>query len=415
MKLLKKTNSTYLLISGSAFIIAGAVTYFVLSYLFKEQLDEKLMSNIEYSKSTIARDGILPDYFPFIETREVQGQSERSYEKKDTLIFDAVEEGNIDFRQISLVCSINGKMYFIAGRNELFENSDLLMTIVFVISSVFILLLISLYIINKRLFLNIWKPFYHTLDELKEFSYDKPGFRLSSVSRIDEFAELNQTLKKLTSKAISDYQSLKRFTEDASHEIQTPLAIIQLKLEALLQYPGLNREMAEIINSAYGSTLRISKLTQTLLLLTKIDNNQFPEKQRVNLSELIEEKIRLFEDHINGKALILHKSIESECFLETNIFLTESMIMNLLGNAFKYCSEKGVVSVSLKSDQLIMSNTGAPLSVPPSKLFERFYKENMSSETPGLGLSIVKKICEVNNWQVEYVVNHEIHIITIRF
>lgn len=123
--------------------------------------------------------------------------------------------------------SINGKKYFIAVRDTLLEEDDLLEAIALVTGSVFILLLISLYFINRKLSLNIWQPFYKTLDELKEFSHDRPGFRLSSMSQLDEFKELNNTLEKLTQKVISDYQSLKRFTEDASHEIQTPLAVIQ--------------------------------------------------------------------------------------------------------------------------------------------------------------------------------------------
>ena len=133
----------------------------------------------------------------------------------------------------------------------------------------------------------------------------------------------DQLNEKLTQKVISDYQSLKRFTEDASHEIQTPLAVIQSKLETLMQYPDLKKDQTELINSAYVYALRISKLTQTLLLLTKIANYQFPEKRAVNLSGLLEETVKLFEDHIIGKSLILKKEIKPESVLETNFFLAE--------------------------------------------------------------------------------------------
>jgi hypothetical protein len=192
MRLLEKTNRTYLLISGTAFIIAGVVIYFVLSFIFKDQLNEKLMSDIESVIKTIERNDILPNYYPFIEVRELPAQSVRSYETVDTLIFDATEKENIPFRQISLVNSINGKKYFIAARDTLLEKSDLLATIVIVIGSVFILLLISLYFFNRNLSFNIWQPFYKTLDDLKKFSYDKPGFKLSFVSQLDEFTELLQ-------------------------------------------------------------------------------------------------------------------------------------------------------------------------------------------------------------------------------
>ena len=415
MRLLQKTNRAYFLVSGTAFIIAGVVIYFVLSFIFEDQLNEKLMSDIEGVKRTIERNDALQDYYPFIEAREVPGQSERSYETVDTLIFDATEKENIPFRQISLVGSINGKKYFIAARDTLLEESDLLATIAIVTGSVFILLLISLYFINRRLSLNIWQPFYKTLDELKEFSHDRPGFRLSSVSQLDEFTELNKTLEKLTQKVISDYQSLKRFTEDASHEIQTPLAVIQSKLETLLQYPALKKDQAELINSAYVYALRISKLTQTLLFLTKIANDQFPEKRAVNLSELLDEKIKLFEDHIIGKSLILKKDIEQECFLETNFFLAESMVMNLIGNAVKHSTSGGIINIKINKSHLEISNSGKPLSVPASKLFDRFYKTDKSSDSYGLGLAIVKEICNLNKWEIKYEYEDDLHKIMVKF
>jgi signal transduction histidine kinase len=414
MRLLQKTNRTYLLISGTALIIAGVIIYFVLSFIFDDQLNEKLMSDIEGVRSTIERTGTLPDYYPFIETREVHGQSERSYETIDTLIFDVNEKENIPFRQISLIDTINGKKYFIASRDALLEKSDLLVTIVIVIGSVFILLLISLYFINRKLSLSIWQPFYKTLDELREFSHDRPGFRLSSGNQLDEFTELNKTLEKLTQKVISDYQSLKLFTEDASHEIQTPLSVIQSKLETLMQYPDLNNDQADLVKSAYVYTLRISKLTHTLLLLTKIANDQFPDRTAVNFSALLNEKVALFEDHIIGKSLIVKKEIEPECIHETNIFLAESLIINLLGNAVKYSTEGGTVSIRLDKSVFEISNPGKPLSVPASKLFDRFFKMDKSSDSYGLGLAIVKEICTLNKWEIKYEYKNCLHKIVVK-
>jgi signal transduction histidine kinase len=415
MKLLEKTNRSYFLISGTAFILAGAVIYFVLSALLEEQLNEKLTSDIEDVKRTIAGGGILPEYYPFIETREVPWQATGSIEKKDTLIFDPGEEDNINFRQISAVYSINGKYYFIATRNELFENSDLLATIIIVIASVLSLLLLSLYFINKKLSLHIWQPFYKTLEELKDFSHDRHGFKLSPVSEPDEFIELNTSLEKLTQKIITDYQSLKRFTEDASHEIQTPLAVIQSKLETLLQHPDLKKDQAEIINSAYVSVLRISKLTQTLLLLTKIANDQYPEKRKVDMAVLLEEKIKLYEDHIAAKSLTLNLNISPGCFPESNLLLAESLIVNLVGNAVKHCNTGGNINIILDASHFEISNTGPPHSVPASKLFERFYKADKSTDSQGLGLSIVKEICSLNKWDVRYQYEDDLHKFIVIF
>jgi signal transduction histidine kinase len=415
MKLLQKTNRAYFLGSGTAFLIAGVVFYFVISFFFKDQLNEKLHHDIKNITRSIKKSGAIPNYYPFIEIREVSKRPEQSFKTIDTLIFNVFEKRNIPFRQISLISFINDKEYFIAARDTLIEEDDLLEVIAITTGLVFVLLLAGLYFINRKLSLKIWKPFYKTLDELKEFSHDKPGFRLSSESDLYEFTELNKTLEKLTKKVISDYQSLKRFTEDASHEIQTPLAVIQSKLETLMQYPDLEKDQAELINSAYVYTLRISKLTQTLLLLTKIANDQFPDKKSINMAGLIGEKIQMFEDNILGKSLKLSKEIDPECILETNFFLAESLILNLIGNAVKHNVDNGVINIKLEKAYLEISNSGEALPVSPLKLFDRFYKTNMSSDSPGLGLAIVKEICRLNKWEISYVFENNLHKVVVNF
>jgi two-component system, OmpR family, sensor kinase len=415
MRLLQKTNRAYFLISGTAFFIAGVVFYFVISYFFKDQLNDKLFHDIKNITRSIKRNGTIPDYYPFIEIKEVPSQSKYPVKIIDTVIFDAFEKKSFTFRQVSLIRNINGKEYFIAARDTLIEEDDLLEVIAIVTGSVFVLLLISLYFINRKLSLKIWQPFYDTLDEIRKFSYDKPGFKLSSESELVEFKELNETLEKLTEKVISDYQSLKRFTEDASHEIQTPLAVIQSKLETLMQYPRLKKEQAGLINSAYVNTLRVSKLTKTLLLLTKIANDQFPEKQIINLTEVLNEKIKLFEDHILEKSLILNKKILPECILETNFYLTESLIINLIDNAVKHNINGGRIDIILDKNHFEILNSGDTLPVNTLKLFDRFYKTNKSSDSPGLGLSIVKEICRLNKWDINYIYDNNHHKVVVNF
>jgi len=415
MKLLEKTNRTYLVLSAITFLSAGAVIYFVLSFIIEDQMNEKQMSDLAGIVQNIKNNGIVPNYYPFVEVREVPGQADRPINATDTLIFDVTEREKVPFRQISSVVSIKGMKYLIIIRDALIEKSDFLLTIAIVVGALFILLLAALYIINRKLSLFIWRPFYKALDELKGFTYNDPALKFSTVSEIDEFVELNKTLENLTLKIISDYQSLKRFTEDASHEIQTPLAVIQSKLESLMQNPKLKKDQAEMISAAYTSALRISKLTQTLLLLTKIVNGQFPEKKVINLSELLEEKIELLRDFIDEKSLFVEKTISPECFLETNYFLADSMLMNLLGNAIKHCKTAGKICIYLNQNRLEISNSGDPLPVPSSKLFERFYKINKSSDSQGLGLSIVKEICNLNKWEIQYYYENELHKIIVSF
>jgi signal transduction histidine kinase len=415
MKLLRKTNKTYLIFSASAFIVAGLVIYFVISFSFEEQVNEKLLSDRMSVIRNIENDNSVPSFYPFIEVRKLPGHNKQPVAYSDTLIFDVNEKENIPFRQLSSVVAIKGQMYLIVVRDTLLEKSDMLMIIGITIGVVFVLLNIILYFINNKLSRKIWQPFYDTLDDLKRFSHDDLQFNLSAVSEIDEFIELNNTLKNLTSRVISDYQSLKRFTEDASHEIQTPLAVIQSKLETLMQHPDLKKEQAELIRAAYVSGIRISRLTQTLLLLTKIANDQFPEKRAIDLSELLEEVAETFEDQINRGSMTLKKEIDPECFLKTNSFLAGSMVTNLIGNAVKHCIPGGTINIRLDNRNLEISNSGSPFPVPSSKLFDRFYKIDTSSESPGLGLSIVKEICALNKWKIEYLFEDNQHKFIVGF
>ena len=415
MRLLQKTNRAYFIISLTALIIAGIVLYFVLSYIFRDQLNESLLSDIEVVKKSIEKNNVLPTYYPYIEVVEDQGKEVRPPESIDTLIYDQGEKELVPYRQISLVTVINNKKYFITVRDTLLEKSDLLATIVIVTAFVFILLLISLFYVNRKLSLKIWKPFYKMLDELKEFSHENPDFRLTSESDTDEFRELNNTLDKLTQRIITDYQSLKRFTEDASHEIQTPLAVIQSKLETLMQDPELKKGQADLLSSAYSYTLKVSRLTRTLLLMTKIANDQFPDKKQVNFSQLIEEKESMLEDIIDENNLEIKKDISSEVFLETNLILAESLVMNLLENAIKHSNPSSTINIMLNKNRFEIANSGTPLNVPPQKIFERFYKINKSSDNHGLGLSIVNEICSVNKWKINYKYENNRHKFIVIF
>lgn len=415
MRLLQKTNKAYFLISLTALVIAGVILYFVLSGIFRDQLNESLLSDIEVVKKSIEKNNVLPNYYPYIEVVEEPQNPVGLAESNDTLIFDQGENELVPYRQIRVVTIINGKKYFIAARDTLLEKSDLLLTIIIVTGFVFIIMLVILYYVNRRLSLKIWQPFYKTLDELKEFSHDNPGFRLTSESDTDEFRELNNALDKLTQRIISDYQSLKRFTEDASHEIQTPLAVIQSKLETLMQDPELKKGQAILLSSAYSYTLKVSKLTQTLLLLTKIANDQFPDKKRVNFSQIIEENEIMLEDIIEEKNLVIEKDIDREVFLETNLFLAESLVSNLLGNAIRHCIPSTAIYIKLNKNRIEITNSGTPLNVPPEKIFERFYKINKSSDNHGLGLSIVKEICSINDWKINYRYEIRMHKFIVSF
>jgi two-component system, OmpR family, sensor kinase len=415
MKLLQKTNRTYLILSASAFTIAGLLTYFILSLFFESQLNEKLSDSKVHLIKTIERSGIIYTDPPYIEVREEPVVSEIKDFYSDTVLFDTTEKESVPFRQLTGTSLINGKNYKIIIRNTLIEKSDFLLTIILTTGSVFLLLLLSLYFINKKLSRKIWSPFYSFLDELKKFSQENTSFALTISSGIEEFEELKLTLNKLTTKVISDYQVLKRFTEDASHEIQTPLSIIQSRLESLIQAPDLTEMQATQIHSAYSASARLAKLTRSMLFLARIENRQYPESEKINLESIVRSQTEFFAEAIRDKSISVEIHSESECILNANVFLAESLVQNLLGNAIKHSFRNSRIIIKISQESFVISNNGAPLLVEPEKLFDRFYKVNSSSDSFGLGLSIAREICKAYNWNIIYITKETLHTVIIKF
>ena len=182
---------------------------------------------------------------------------------------------NIYYRQLEFPLTVNGKLYRVDVRKSQEETEDLVQLILKITLAIVLVLLAALFIINRFVLNKLWRPFNSTLRQIKEFNVSGKNEVLLEKTNINEFAELNSAVDSMTKKASRDYNEIKSFTENASHEIQTPLAIIRSKLELLSQSENLNEDQMNAIQSISETTNRLSKLNQSLILLTKIDNRQF--------------------------------------------------------------------------------------------------------------------------------------------
>ncbi len=422
MKLIERTGRSYLILSLVIFVLFGIVLYFILTAVMNNRLDEKLL----YNKEVIAK-RIKYDYpLTIFETEELTPSEDIIYPNdtiiyKDTLIFHAIQdvEGAEEFekyRQLTAYVTLpNGKRHKIITRNSLVRNQDFITIITLLTIFITLLLVAGLWFFNTRIAKKIWKPFYSNLTNLKRFSVqDQKPIELES-SNILEFSELNSSIKSLTEKLSSDYNNLKEFTENASHEMQTPLAIMQSKIELLLQSTNLNESEIGQLQSIYQAGQRLSKLNKTLLTLAKVENRQFSEIEEVDLSELITNKIEIYEDFIVAKKIEIETEIESGVILETNSTMMEMLITNLLSNAIRHNIEKGSIFIKLSTTHFHISNSGNELTVSPENLFNRFKKASSSADSSGLGLAIVKKICEINEWKIDYTFLDDQHQIIVRF
>ena len=415
MKLIDKTRRSYIPYAILIFVISSVVIYFTLKRITIAKQDEKLKWDKELIAQKIKYDYPLP-IFEVEDYKSMTPVKDTLY-FKDTLIYQVVSgvEKYELYRQLTSVENLQNRTYRIVTRTSLVRNQDYILIITLSVGIVVLLLMITVYFVNTHVMRKAWLPFYENLQIVKNFSVEDNKPITLEKSGIDEFEELNVSLSRLTDKIISDFNNLKEFTENASHEMQTPLAIMQSKSEMLLQSENLDQEHIQHIRAIYTSVQRLSKLNKTLLLLSKIENNQFTEKEQINVNNSIEKQLEIFEDFIEDKELNLVMNTTMEVEIEANPLLFDMVISNLISNAIKHNVKGGNITISTTNLFVSVSNSGAPTSLDSSSLFERFKKESSASNSFGLGLAIVKKVCDNYNWKITHSFAEDQHNISIYF
>ena len=260
----------------------------------------------------------------------------------------------------------------------------------------------------------MWKPFEETLHRLESFRLENETLPTLPDSDVAEFARLNKTLQSLMQNSINSYKTQKEFTENASHELQTPLAVFQSQLDLLLQQPELTKPQAEIIQRLYEVSNRLARLNRSLLLLVKIDNRQYQQMEDINLSSFIE-KLIPFLQNVTGD-ISLHKEFNNPTLtIRANRTLLESLVNNLIVNAVRHNRPQGAISISVSDRELAISNTSDEPALNDKLIFSRFYRPSEKVKGNGLGLSIVKAICEYHGWTIKYRYFDNRHIFIITF
>jgi signal transduction histidine kinase len=187
------------------------------------------------------------------------------------------------------------------------------------------------------------------------------------------------------------------------------------KIELLLQHPGYSEEQIALIGSLNESVNRLSNINKVLILLTRIENNQFPEQSTVHLKERIEYHLANFRELIEARNITLEYELNSKAEFVANAALIDILILNLIKNAIRHNFDNGKLYIRLGSNSLEISNTGPKHDIPAEQLFNRFVKTQNSSESLGLGLSLVKKICELYEFDIQYMFDEELHKVVIDF
>lgn len=414
MKLLHKTTLYYLLFALPVFAICSASIYFFISREIKHELDENLWKN-KISLERKIREGIDPLLLTSnnTEIRESSEAIDTVSEYSDADLFNGEDQEVLPYRILKSGMTSKNKYYELTLRESYVESDDLISSILIPIISLFVILLLGFLLINYLISKKLWAPFYETIGKLRNFDSGKNELSFQP-QRIKEFDELNRSLQQMTQRAYQDYKKQKEFTENASHEIQTPLAIILNKTELLIQSSRLGEEEMKLISGIYESAGRLSHLNKTLLLLTRIDNLQFRDQQDVNVKKIVLHSLEMYKQQADEKEILISASLK-DSYLTIDPVLCEMLINNVLMNSIRHNFQKGSIAIELDEKILKISNTGKALNTSPDQLFERFRKDTSSPESTGLGLAIIKSICATSNISVSYTIERDMHLITLKW
>lgn len=422
MRLLQVSLRSLLLYSLLLVLVSIPVSLVSISAILNHEVDETLtMQSEQFLKHVkqfeylddLDRDLVVLDQLTYnVHIRPAPGAvPEKIFES--VRIYDSLDHEERPYRQLSSVVTIQGKPYRLTILISLVDNHDLLLAIGVVQAMLLIVLAGGLVLINRSLSRRLWKPFYDTLNKLKAYTVDRDETVVTGKTRISEFDDLNKTIAALTERNRKIFLQQKEFIEDASHELQTPLAVFQSQLDVLMQQPGLSETAADAIAGLESTAQRMSRLNKDLLLLSKIDNRQFTHMEDVALDSMVREHVSRLKARMEEAHLTFRDSYDPTT-LSTNRALTEVLVTNLLHNAILHTLPGGMITVKVDPLTLVVTNTGKPLQAS-DRIFDRFRKENNSTRGSGLGLAIVRKICESLGYRVAYAYDHNRHIFTIRF
>jgi signal transduction histidine kinase len=415
-KLLTKTTSIYLVFTFIAFYISALIltdeaNEFIQSHLehrftkaeaaIRHELGEqhemnKLPFNAELVLLTPAVDS---SRYPMYSDTLIQSTSldETQRYRKRISVFRSDDQ----LYQLTMIRPMED---FYQLRDDIFES----------LIPAFILLAVGIVLFNLLLSGYIFKPFNRILGMMKTY---KVGARME-VEQVNtntsEFIKMQQLFHNMLERIEYDYRHLKEYTENMAHELQTPLTVIRNKTENLIADEHVMTHQADAVKIIYDETNYLSKLGNTLNLLTKIENGEFNNAERLTTRPIIEKHIGAVAELAQLKSIGMETNLSDMHQFTLDPFLLDIVLKNLLRNAIRYGTSDGPIRIITDANTLRISNYGPMLAVPSEKLFERFFRNGNPQGSLGLGLSLVKKICELNAMDISYQYNDGQHVFSVK-
>lgn len=426
-KLLNRPLKAFVLYSLIVLAISIPAYVLVIDYIWTSELDENNWLTLQHTKHKLHAKQFTQAEIETINHIWGELQPGVSIVKVDSKIvledsiYEAIRPNEFDeddgedrFRGLKSFVEINGEPYVLTIETNVEESDETFAAVAVITLLFFIILIIGFILLNRSIATKTWQPFYQTLSSLKSFELSKDSSIHLPKMDIQEFQEMNQSLLQLVKNNVDAYQSQKNFTENASHELQTPIALLKSKMDLLIQQKDLSPEISKILSSIEAPLARLSRINKNLLVLAKVENHQYTDIEALDIKEYLESSIGLFEDYLEEKQLQLSNNLEQSIIVNANSFLIETLIHNLLSNAIKHTLKGGQISVSYQDQTLQIINSGKE-SLDRSKLFERFSTTSKDKVSSGLGLAIIQEISNKCGWQVNYHFENGFHVFSVSF
>lgn len=407
------------LLTGIVVVLSGWAVcfYFAIVDEINDEIDDSLE---DYSELIIIRSlagkelpssdsGSNNQYF----LREVSEAYVRTRERiryQDTMVYIAEKKETEPARILTTIFrNDSGQYYELSVSTPTIEKQDLRESIFYLLIGLFVILLVTILIINIWVFYRSMKPFYVLLHWLGDYRLGQTHKPLYNPTHTSEFQKLNDTVVRFAQHSEEVFQQQKQFIGNASHEIQTPLAVCRNRLEMLMEDETLTEQQLGEIIKTYETLEYVSKLNKSLLLLSKIDNHQYSETSKVCLNDILHSLIPDFEEVYAFKEVSLSLEENARLCADMNEVLATVLMTNLLKNAFVHNVEDGSIRITINRDSICFSNTGTLVALDEKRVFERFYQGNKKEGSTGLGLAIANAVCRQFKLELKYVFKDGMH------
>ena len=410
MKLLSYTYRKLALLLFLLMAVWGVLFYYAIIDEVVDETDdtlenygEILMESALHDPSILETEGSLMSFYKFTPISEEEGRHYRQVFYDATVYIELEDEDE----PVRVMCTAfrmpDGQYYELKLMISILERDDMVEAMLWYLGALFLLFLICTSIGIQLVLKGVFRPLHKLLDWLHRIQPGKEVPPLDNPTKIREFRQLSNAALDMGNRSYKAYEEQKQFIENASHELQTPLAIVRGKVELLAESEGMTEQQMEQLNEIYATLGRAVKLNKSLLLLSRIENGQYTEMEDVSVDEILDELLPdLMDIYEHKQVRLIRKREEQPFIIRCNHSLAQILVSNLVKNSLLHNREEGELQVLTTPTSLVIKNTG-DVPLDGEKLFRRFYHGmDGKKDSTGLGLAIARSIALSSSLKLTY-------------